>query len=137
MIGADSDEEACELIRQSSEIMQTGGFPLGQWCSNSPVVGTMLDTEFSDRNLNCESSVKTLGIKWFATRDCFGFDGLTIPLGLVVTKRVVLGYIARLFDPLGLISPFVTTIKILFQDIWRMGNTWDEELSEELKSRFF
>ena len=137
MIGADSDEEACELIRQSSDIMQSGGFPLGQWCSNSPVVGTMLDTEFTDRNLNGESSVKTLGIKWFAAQDCFGFDGLTIPSGLVVTKRVVLGYIARLFDPLGLASPFVITIKILFQDIWRMGNTWDEELSEEMKSRFF
>ena len=136
MIGADSDEEACELIRQSSEIMKSGGFPLGQWCSNSPIVGSMLDTEFTDRNLNGESSVKTLGVKWFAAQDCFGFDGLTLPPGLVVTKRVVLSFIARLFDPLGLISPFVATIKILFQDIWRIGGSWDAELNSALHSRF-
>ncbi|XP_069988581.1 uncharacterized protein [Penaeus vannamei] len=52
------------------------------------------------------------------------------------TKRAVLSLIAKLFDPLGLISSFVMYAKILFQDIWRLGLEWDELLPEELQNKF-
>ena len=137
MTGGDSDEMACLIIRESSKILESGGFPMEQWCSNSPVVGNMLDREFTDKNLNSENSVKALGIKWFASDDSFGFDGFFIPDGLIVTKRVVLSFIAKLFDPLGLISPFIMTVKTLFQDVWKLGIEWDEEINDELKGKFF
>lgn len=44
---------------------------------------------------------------------------------MVTTKRVVLSFLARLFDPLEFISLFVMIVKILVQDIWRLGHDWD------------
>ncbi|XP_058447479.1 uncharacterized protein LOC131427913 [Malaya genurostris] len=40
------------------------------------------------------------------------------------------------FDPLGLISCYTVHGKILIQDIWRAGTAWDEEISDNLKSKW-
>ncbi|XP_037775533.1 uncharacterized protein LOC119572496 [Penaeus monodon] len=69
--------------------------------------------------------------KWY-----FGDFDLDTETQLVSTKRAVLSLIAKLFDPLGLISPFVMYAKILFQDIWRLGLDWDEVLPKELQNKF-
>ena len=53
-----------------------------------------------------------------------------------VNKRIVPSLLAKLFDPMGFISPFIMYIKILFQDIWRLGLTWDEVLPNELLAKF-
>ena len=53
-----------------------------------------------------------------------------------VNKRIVPSLLAKLFDPLGFISPFIMYIKILFQDIWRLGLTSDEVLPNELLAKF-
>ena len=45
-------------------------------------------------------------------------------------KRNLLRKIASLFDPLGLLSPYITEAKLLMQDVWLSGS-WDNELSEE------
>ena len=41
---------------------------------------------------------------------------------------MVLGFIARLFDPLGLIFPLTITAKMIFQDLWRQCLKWDVPL---------
>ena len=52
------------------------------------------------------------------------------------TKRAVLSVISKVFDPLGLISPVTMRAKILFQDIWRLGLSWDETLPTDLLFQF-
>ena len=42
------------------------------------------------------------------------------------TKRSVLKLTASLFDPLGFISPFVITLKLMFQDLSTSQVNWDE-----------
>lgn len=44
------------------------------------------------------------------------------------TKRMILSDIARLYDPMGWISPCVIVGKILMQEIWKQNQTWDSEL---------
>jgi hypothetical protein len=44
--------------------------------------------------------------------------------------------ISRAFDPLGLILPFTVSARFLFQDVWRLGLEWDEELPPELRIVF-
>ena len=44
--------------------------------------------------------------------------------------------IAKIFDPLGLISPYVMYGKILFQELWKLGLSWDQEMPAELKLKF-
>lgn len=67
-------------------------------------------------------------------------DNLLIPVKNILnfidsndrTKRVMLRTAARVFDPLGLVAPFVIIVKILFQRLWERGLDWDYELPEDL-----
>ena len=52
------------------------------------------------------------------------------------TKRSVLCIGAKLYDPLGLISPVFVKVKILFQDLCLDKRDWDEGLPDPLKSRW-
>jgi hypothetical protein len=70
------------------------------------------------------------------SEDCFRFAGLDIPPGLIVTKRVILSVVSRLYDPMGFCVPFVIAGKILMQDTWVLGLQWDEEVPPGLKDRF-
>ena len=79
-----------------------------------------------------ESEVsKLLGITWNSQSDefLFGFSELIeYAQELTVTKQSLLKVTARIFDPLGLISPFVVKLKILFQTLCAESVAWDEPL---------
>ena len=47
------------------------------------------------------------------------------------TKRNYLKQIATLFDPLGMMSPFIIRAKVLMQEIWACSLDWDDPLPEE------
>ena len=38
---------------------------------------------------------------------------------------------AKIFDPPGLIAPFVITVIIRLQKLWRSGTYWDQEVPQE------
>ncbi|UYV64594.1 HYM1 [Cordylochernes scorpioides] len=40
--------------------------------------------------------------------------------------------VAKIFDPMGWISPFTTTIKLILQELWKTGMEWDDPIPEEL-----
>lgn len=52
------------------------------------------------------------------------------------TKRLLLRCVMTLFDPLGLLSPFLIHCKVLFQDIWREGAEWDEQVSADVFAKW-
>ncbi|GFO40793.1 hypothetical protein PoB_006729800 [Plakobranchus ocellatus] len=68
--------------------------------------------------------------------DCFVYSGLPAPANLAITKRPLFRFIAYLFDPLGFLSPYVVTSKLLFQELWELGIEWDDELRDTLRDRF-
>ena len=135
LTGADSAEEGCKLIQEASDVMNQAAMPLAKWVSNSPAVAEVLHREFKDKFIDAES-VKVLGMKWLATSDAFSFSIASLPDGLCITKRIVLSYLSRLFDPLGIAAPYVMGIKCLFQDLWRAGLQWDDELPSEFRVQF-
>ena len=55
---------------------------------------------------------------------------------LPLNKRSVLKVVAKLYDPLDLISPLFITVKALFQDLCKLKIGWDEPLNEELVLRY-
>ena len=67
---------------------------------------------------------------------CLYLDGIKIPVGIATTTRVVLRFIARIFDPLGFMTPFVMIAKFMFQELWQQGVGWDDEVGEELHQCF-
>jgi hypothetical protein len=132
--GADTVEEASRMFVDARAIMAEAAMPLVKWQSNSHSLLDVVSQE-TGRCLLSEQN-KILGVRWCPEADAFSFDGSSIPDDLMPTKRVVLSCIMRLYDPLGLMLPFVMTAKILFQEGWRLGFPWDEFLPDGLADRF-
>lgn len=80
-----------------------------------------------------------MGLLWNIKTDNFEFtlnfdkfdkefvNGEQIP-----TKRQLLKFMMSIFDPVGFLSPLVIKLKILFQDVWRLGIKWDEKVSDKI-----
>lgn len=51
-------------------------------------------------------------------------------------KSPILFSIAQIFDPLGWLTPTVIVAKIFLQELWAIRLDWDENLSENLKTRW-
>ena len=137
--------------------MLQGGFNLRKWNSNSmgllkliqqhehnPVPISNSDNEEElkkSSNLECDGNniCKLLGVDWNNLRDEFTYELselLQYVHSLPKTKRSILKLTASLFDPLGLLSPFMITLKVIFQDLCINRVNWDEPLSDELKGRW-
>ena len=114
--GADTEEEGAALLAEAQSVMADAGMVLSKCTSNSPLVFDSALAESSDAG-----SIKVLGVKWIPSDDVFTFAGVEIPGDVVPTKRVVLSFIARLFDPLGFLTPFTMVAKCLFQSLWQLG----------------
>ena len=52
------------------------------------------------------------------------------------TRRGVLSTVSSLFDPLGFLSPFVFSAKILLQELWREKLPWDQQIPEPYLSQW-
>ena len=82
---------------------------------------------------------KVLGLLWDCKRDCieFSFKKL-VDRGreMKLTKCNLLSLLAGLFDPLGIISPMIVCMKILFQNLCCENRGWDEELEGNSSRKF-
>ena len=67
------------------------------------------------------------------SRHVFDKIAATFPQEIVAaTKRGVLGKIARVYDPFGLVSPLTLEGKVLYRDACQKKMAWDAELPQEL-----
>ena len=132
LTGADFQDEAADVFTDAVTIMGKGGFSLAKWGSNSPVVNERIVKNLGTDFLETFPSLKILGMSWSTGGDCFHFNTLSVDHGLWFTKRLVLSFIARIYDPLGFLNPFVKGIKILFQEIWRLGLSWGVPLPSDM-----
>lgn len=132
--GADSVEEALEIQKQCILILKSAEFHLRKWSSNSEILLEHLPE--SDREtktlleFDTKSSVKTLGVQWSPVHDNFHFK-VNLSNSVSYSKRTILSDIAKLFDPLGWVSPCLIKAKLLIQKLWVESRDWDEPLTPE------
>ena len=69
-----------------------------------------------------------LRMQWNQCQDTFQFLCKLDTGTHVVSKRVILSEVAKLFDPLGLLGPVIVIAKIILQDLWQLAIQWDEFL---------
>ena len=119
--GADAESEAREMYLEARAVLSDAGMNLTKCHSNSELV-----LDGADGSLEADERLKILGVRWDPAEDVLKYDGVCIPPDVVGTKRVVLSFLARTFDPLGLLVPFVMTAKVLFQQLWILGLGWDD-----------
>lgn len=48
----------------------------------------------------------------------------------IPSKREFLTFMMSIFDPLGFLNPFIVKLRIIFQEVWREGTKWDDQISE-------
>ena len=81
-----------------------------------------------------------LGLKWNVEEDVFTWaaddDTLVQTRGKAITRRGILSAVSSLFDPLGMIAPFIMKAKLLLQELCRKKLQWDEEIRELEKKQW-
>ena len=148
--GAKNDEKTVELYKALTEIMPAGGFNMRKWASNSAEVRKLFPKPDAKSSLSetyaectianpeaCNDEIlkKVLGVVWDTESDdiIYTFAALFESLkSLPKTKRGLLGVIARIYDPIGLVSPVTVKLKASFQTLCISKLEWDDPLSEDL-----
>ncbi|KAL9955947.1 hypothetical protein ACROYT_G037353 [Oculina patagonica] len=153
--GQKTTQEAGELYGKAKTRLAIGGFKLRKWLTNSEV----LRAKITQRELRGESNVdkqiesadesyakatlgakvgtkneKVLGQSWNCASDTFVFELSEMVEkadGLPATKRNILKVIAGMYDPLGLLSPVLVSMKVLFQELCVSKVDWDERITSE------
>lgn len=130
--GAHSLKEAKELRDELIQLLKEGGFPLRKWMSNSKELLGDLPSEFLDpgvtRAFQDKESISILGMTWIPVKDEFCFNISPEPTVIPLTKRLVLSRIAKIFDPLGWLSPVIISAKIFMQSLWLLEGDWSDTL---------
>lgn len=135
-------DEAFSVTTTAKEILSHAGMNLCKWVTNSPDLRakwTESGVEHTTETATCGNVLKVLGLVWKAEMDHFVFDLkglLDILKGKENTKRSVLQTSARVFDPIGFLTPFTIRVKCLFQELWERGIGWDEQLPSDLAEKW-
>ena len=132
--GANSIDEAKNICKQLTQLLQRGGFELHKWSSNNDAVVTSIrgsnENNSSPLSINQGDSVKTLGLQWLPSNDEYQFS-IEIDFG-AKTKREILSAISRLFDPLGVVGPIIVRAKLIMQATWSHKVEWDAPLPPKI-----
>ena len=124
------EEAACKDL---SEVMKRGDFHLTKWASNSPEV--LAEIPKSDRaevkEIGPQGSpaVRTLGVVYEPSTDTFRIIAPTKKPAK--TPREILSFVSSIWDPLGLVSPFVIRGRMFLQRLWPLKLDWDDVIDEE------
>ena len=128
-----SIEEAIETINQTKDSLHKGGFRLTKFVSNKHEALRFIEQEDRDelKEIN-----RVLGQKWNTRTDCFLMKTLEqFPRNASeYTQTKLFSLVSTIFDPLGILSPLTIRIKMLLQQVWKLGKKWDEPLPVELHS---
>ncbi|XP_062141879.1 uncharacterized protein LOC133849814 [Drosophila sulfurigaster albostrigata] len=140
LAGAHTKQAAVSAIDELRTALESAGFPLRKWTSNSKDVlrripkDHLLCADFLE--IDEASVAKTLGIRWRATSDEFFFVTAEMVSKPSFSKREVLSQIAKLFDPAGWLAPVVIWAKIFMQEIWKQEVGWDDSLPADLTEQW-
>ncbi|XP_062557552.1 uncharacterized protein LOC134222417 [Armigeres subalbatus] len=146
LASVDTVEDAVKLAKDVRYIHQQGGFTMRNWISNSTVVTQALgETEATEKRLDGDKDAvleKVLGMWWDTKTDEFRYKLSTERNQQLLsgskhpTKRDVLRVLMSVYDPLGMLSNYMILLKLLFQEIWREGISWDDEIGTEQQEKW-
>ena len=136
-ISVPTDQEAVELIENTKQLCLKGGLELHKFVSNSDVVMKSLQSNEKSVSLELpgsDSVERALGVIWCVQSDTFQFR-IVVPVK-PFTRRGVLSVISSIYDPIGLVSPFVLEGRKILQELCIQGADWDDAIPGELESRW-
>ena len=131
-------EEAEKVVVDVRKVLKKGGFNLTKFVANDEKILENIPEEDRAKEVkDFENEVvsKALGVNWDVKKDEFKVT-VGLKLRREVTRKIMLSTIASMYDPLGLVSPWVITGKMLFQDATRLKLDWDEEVPSHIARKW-
>ena len=133
-------EGAQQLERHAVAIFNRAKFTLQKWQSNVPELEadcTDVEPSFAKQQLFASllhGECKLLGFKWDK-----GIDTLHVSLPsrpATLTKQCILANLAKIYDPLGILSPEMLEGKQICREASEMKLSWDTPLPEGIAKRW-
>ncbi|GFS86639.1 uncharacterized protein NPIL_159401 [Nephila pilipes] len=138
-------EEALQTSRRAKYIMEAAGMYLRKWITNDANLMEQWRKEKFDVHPVHETvslsanETKVLGLSWNTHEDYLTTDTKSL-LEFVsldkYTKRFILQTVGKIFDILGLISPFTVRMKCFLQDLWREEIRCDDPLPTHIEKEW-
>ena len=132
----ESHEKAISLVDQLRNLLALGGFNLTKWVSNFRAVLKTIPRQLRAsgvQDLDLGSEVlpveRALGVRWNVETDEFVFKMQL--KRKPPTRRGLLSVVSSVYDPLGFISPFLLSAKIILQDLCRRKLKWDDVIPRD------
>ena len=139
LAGVSDDEDAEHYYRHSRQLLVSAGMNFRQWTTDSNKLKEKLVAE----NTIATDKPNVLGLDWDSNADLISFPLMKVvsetkALHNQLKKRSVLSIAAKVFDPLGVLEPFIVRAKmILQQEMWKQKVSWNSQLPEELKPQWW
>ena len=137
----DTVADAHIVTSNISDLLEPGNFHVKRW--------TISGDQQSLLDLGDANTQKILGIHWDPQIDSILFkvkldfskhldipsvrksaDNQSFGFPSTLTKRIVMSHLNRVYDPLGLLVPFMVKGKLLMRKLWMKGYDWDTPLSK-------
>ncbi|GFU57618.1 uncharacterized protein TNCV_3637751 [Trichonephila clavipes] len=119
--------ETIVLRQQLKGILKSAVMELHKLCANHEKLSPGPEQNYNFATL---TETKTLGVSWKPNLDCFLIK-VKVCLDSSYSKRDVLSTIAKIFDPVGLMAPVISKVKIFLQRLWRSKLEWNDLLPAE------
>ncbi|XP_017494215.1 PREDICTED: uncharacterized protein LOC108382340 [Rhagoletis zephyria] len=124
-----STPEQINTIKETTEaIFAKAGMNVRKWRTNLKELDQLWSPDASN-------IVKLLGHLWTVAVDTFS---LTVNISpevhhSVLTKRLFASLLSRIYDPLGLVSPYIIYLRLILRKLWAHSLEWDEPVPDELR----
>ncbi|GFR14008.1 integrase catalytic domain-containing protein [Trichonephila clavata] len=137
--GRNDVPDALRTTLECLQIFSDASMLLRKWRTNSKQLDLLwqqegVETEFSETSAtDLKPPIKVLGLAWDSEKDLIYFDPkdlLKFMSRKTESKRFIMSVVGRIFDPIGILGPFVIKLKCLLQDLWTLGVDWDSELPQ-------
>lgn len=106
------------------ETLASASFNLRDWKTNDKSVAESLGLP----PISPGERVSVLGLLWDLEKDSLFINFEPKETTPNPTKRIVLSFLASIFDPLGLIGPCLLPLKTFMQDCWKIKLDWNDVL---------
>ncbi|KAL0188999.1 hypothetical protein M9458_016098, partial [Cirrhinus mrigala] len=125
-------EAAKSLIGRLRTVLSEAGFEIRQWASNDPAVLSHLPPEARATSVELwltqektDVPEPTLGLSWNWQSDSLSYKHRPV-IYKTPTLRNIYRVLATQYDPLGLLLPYTTRVKVIVKHLWNKQREWDD-----------
>ncbi|CAB0002727.1 unnamed protein product, partial [Nesidiocoris tenuis] len=119
-----NEQEVDKFVSEAQAIFSKSKFDLRGWEVSNPSLATV-------------SNSSVLELSWEKKFDTLSVNPSNWKLSAcTITKRTILSFAQRVFDPIGFTCPTTLYPKLLLQKLWTSKIPWDLEVDDDTKKTF-